>query len=115
VTKRFHPPSTHVQFAERTDDRHTFPRMGIPRRVSIEGREGIAATVVITTYRGRVWMSIVPAFTWEAIMEEGTVDELMHTLRLARDEAKQQIVAVAEIRPAPARKAIGSPHSDRQR
>lgn len=55
-------------------------------------------------------MSIVPPFTWEAIMEPTTVGELIHVLGLARDEAK----AVGnEIRPVPARKAIGAPRPDR--
>lgn len=61
--------------------------MGIPRRVLVKGREGVTATVVVTTYRGEVWMSIVPAFTWEAIMESRKVDELIHALGLAREEA----------------------------
>lgn len=56
-------------------------------RVVVKGREGMTATVVVTTYRGEVWMSIVPPFTWEAIMESGKVDELMHALGLARQEA----------------------------
>lgn len=79
--------------------------MGLPRRVSAEGRQGVVATITITTCQGQIWMSIVPPFTWETIMEPGTVDELMHVLGLARDEAK---VAVTETRPVPARKAIGA-------
>ncbi len=61
--------------------------MGMPRRVVVKGREGVVATVVMTTYRGEVWMSIVPPFTWEAIMESDKVDELIHALGLAREEA----------------------------
>jgi len=34
-------------------------------------------------------MSIVPPFTWEAIMELGKVDELIHLLGLAREEASR--------------------------
>lgn len=75
----------------------------IPRRVSAKGREGIAATVAITTYRGQVWMSIMPPFTWEAIMEPETVDQLIYALKLARDEVTRPIVAT---RLMPARKAI---------
>jgi hypothetical protein len=57
-------------------------------------------------------MSIVPPFTWEAIMESGTVDELINVLVLARDEAKLMVMT-AETRPDPARKAIGAPRPDR--
>lgn len=63
--------------------------MGIPRRISVKGMGGIAATVIVKTCRGQVWMSIVPPFTWEAIMEPGTVDELIRVLALARDDAKR--------------------------
>jgi hypothetical protein len=38
-----------------------------------------------------VWLSIVPPFTWEAIMEPGKVDELIHVLGLAREEARQSM------------------------
>lgn len=82
--------------------------MGMPRRVSTKGREGVPATITITTCQGQVWMSIVPAFTWEAIMEPGTVDELIHALGLARDEAKQPGMAVAEIPSDTAPKALPS-------
>lgn len=61
--------------------------MGTPRRVVVKGREGVTATVVVTTYRGEVWMSIVPAFTGEAIMEIRKIDELIHALGFAREEA----------------------------
>ncbi|MGH3697854.1 MAG: hypothetical protein ACRDRX_28385 [Pseudonocardiaceae bacterium] len=33
---------------------------GLPRRISVEGMEGIAATVVVRVVRGTVWMSIFP-------------------------------------------------------
>jgi hypothetical protein len=66
-----------------------FPRMGVPRRVFVKGMQGVDATVVVTVVQGTVWLSISPPFTWEAIMEPGKVDELMHVLELARDEARQ--------------------------
>jgi hypothetical protein len=66
--------------------------MSVPRRVVVKGREGVAATVVVTVYRGDVWMSIVPPFTWEAIMEPAQVDELMQVLGLARQEARRPVV-----------------------
>jgi len=48
-------------------------------------------------------MSIMPPFTWEAIMEPETVDQLIYALKLARDEVTRPIVAT---RLVPARKAI---------
>jgi hypothetical protein len=48
----------------------------------VKGREGVAVTVVVTTYHGHVW--IVPPFTWEAIMDPAHVDQLIHVLGLAR-------------------------------
>ncbi len=66
---------------------------GMPRKVSVRGSEGVLATVAVTVRQGYVWLSIVPPFTWEAIMEPGKVDELIRVLGLARDEA-QKFVAV---------------------
>ena len=51
-------------------------------KVSVKGTGGVAATVVVIAQRGQVWVSIQPPFTWEAIMEPGKVDELIHTLGL---------------------------------
>ncbi len=72
-------------------NRVDYPGYGLPRRVSVKGREGVAATVVVTTYPGYVWMSIVPPFTWEAIMEPGHVDQLIHALGLAREESNRRV------------------------
>jgi hypothetical protein len=66
---------------------------GMPRRVSVKACQGENAIVVVTVLQGQVWMSIVPPFTWEAIMEPGKVDELIRTLTLARDEAAKMAVA----------------------
>jgi len=51
--------------------------------------EGVDATVVVTVVQGKVWLSISPLSTWEAIMEPGKVDEVMSALELAREEAKR--------------------------
>jgi hypothetical protein len=67
----------------------TPPIMGRPRRVHVKGMQGVDATVVVTVVRDTVWLSISPAFTWEAIMEPGKVDEVISTLERARDEAKK--------------------------
>jgi hypothetical protein len=69
--------------------------MSVPRRVVVKGREGVVATVTVTIYRGEIWLSIVPPFTWEAIMEPGKVDELIHVLGLAREEARRSVVVGA--------------------
>jgi hypothetical protein len=44
---------------------------------------------MVTAVKGKVWMSIMPPFTWQAIMDSGQIDELMHALRLARDESRR--------------------------
>lgn len=66
---------------------------GIPRRVSVKVYQGETATVVVTVVQGAVWLSIAPPFTWEAILEPVKVDELIHVLELARDEAHRLMVA----------------------
>lgn len=60
---------------------------GVPRRVSVKGREGVGVTVVVTVYHGHVWLSVVPPFTGEAIMEPRHVAQLIHALELARRES----------------------------
>lgn len=65
----------------------------VRRRVLVKGTGGVAAAVVLTVVQGQVWMSIHPLFTWEAIMEPGKVDELMHVLGLARDDARKMVSA----------------------
>lgn len=71
------------------DGRATYTRIGLPRRISVKGAERVNATVVVTVVQGKVWMSISPPFTWEAIMEPVKVDELMHVLELAREDVKK--------------------------
>lgn len=68
--------------------RSLFPQMGMPRRIAVKGMQGVDATVVVTVVHGAVWLSISPPFTGEAIMTPGKVDEVIHVLELARDEAK---------------------------
>lgn len=64
-------------------------RVGARRRVFVKGMQGADVTVIVWVVQGKVWMSISPPFTWEAIMEPGQVNELMHVLELARDEARK--------------------------
>lgn len=61
---------------------------GVPRRILVKGSGNVPATVVVTARQGRVWMSVIPPFTWDAIMEPEKIDELMHVLRLTQEEAR---------------------------
>jgi len=76
------------------------------RKVCVKGMQGVDAAVVVRVVRGAVWMSIMPPFTWEAIMEPGKVDELIRTLESARGEA-ERMGAAGRPKPA-ARTAITS-------
>lgn len=60
---------------------------GMPRKVYVKGMQGVDAAVVVTVVRGAVWMSIMPPFTWEAMMDPGKVDEVIRALESARGEA----------------------------
>ena len=63
----------------------------VRRTVTVKGSGGVVATVVVTTRRGQVWMSIQPPFTWEAIMEPVLGDELIRMLALAAEDAKKMV------------------------
>lgn len=63
--------------------------LGMPRKISVKARQGENAAIVVTVVHGRVWISIVPPFTWEAVMEPRIVDEVVRVLELARDEARR--------------------------
>lgn len=71
----------------------SWPTMSVPRRAFVKGMQGVDVTLVVTVVQGAVWLSISPPFTWEAIMEPVKVDELVHVLELARDEARNMSVA----------------------
>lgn len=75
----------------------------VHRKVSVKGSGGVRATVVVTVQQGEVWASIMPPFTWEAIMGPGKVDELIRTLAQARDDA-------AAVRHARTARAEGQGH-----
>jgi hypothetical protein len=49
--------------------------------------------VVVTAAQGAVWVSMSPPVTGDAIMEPGKVDELVHVLKLAQQEAKKMAIA----------------------
>lgn len=65
----------------------------VHRRVTVPGSGGVVATVVVIAQRGQVWVSITPPFTWEAIMDPGKVDEVIHALVLAREDARRMTKA----------------------
>jgi hypothetical protein len=88
--------SEHNQSEDIPPEQAPYPKMSAPRRVRVKGMQGVDATVVVTVVQGMVWLSVSPPFTWEAIMKPGKVDELMHVLELARDEAKQMAPARGE-------------------
>ena len=83
---------------------------GGPRRVRVNARQGETATVTVTVVQGTVWMSIIPPFTWEAILEPGTVDEVIHVLEMAREEARKTARVSRENRAVPANgtRSLGS-------
>lgn len=62
----------------------------MPRIVAAIASGGVTATVIVTVRRRFVWMSIMPPFTWEAILEPEKVDELVRTLTLAAKDAREQ-------------------------
>jgi hypothetical protein len=59
----------------------------------VKGSGGVTATVVVVTQRGYARVSIEPPFTWEAIMNPVKIDELIHMLELAREDAKKMAAA----------------------
>lgn len=82
--------SKQVQSEEGPHGQAPYTNMGVPRRIRVKGMQGVDATVVVTVVaQGTVWLSISPPFTWKAIMEPGKVDEVLHMLEVARDEAKK--------------------------
>lgn len=84
----------------------------VHRKISVKGSGGVGATVVVIAHRGQVRVSIVPPFTWEAIMEPGKIDEVIHVLALARDDAKK--MAVARERSASRGDKVGAPGAQQQ-
>jgi len=78
---------------EKSPSGHTYTDSVVHRKVSTKGSGGVTAKVIVIARRGYIWMSIEPPFTWEAIMEPEKVDELMHTLGLAREDAKKMAAA----------------------
>jgi hypothetical protein len=101
-----HFPMQH-QPVDPPNDRTTYVTGdGMPRRISVNACQREVATIVVTVVHGTVWMSIVPPFTWEAIMEPGMVDEVIRVLELARDDAKRMAEAARGRRPGPTGRTV---------
>lgn len=75
-------------------------RLATHRRIAVKGSGGVNATVVVTVQRARVWLSIQPPFTWDAIMEPEKVDELIAVLDHAKEDAQRNAQQECEIAPA---------------
>jgi hypothetical protein len=84
-------PKQQLQPNDLANGQVTYTGCGIPRKVSVKACQGEDATVVVTVVQGKVWLSISPLFTWEAIMEPGKVDEVMAVLEVAREEARRMV------------------------
>lgn len=69
-------------------------RPAVHRRISTMGSGGVHATVVVVARQGKVWLSIDPPFTWEAILEPEKVMELVGILGQAEDDAKRMLLTV---------------------
>lgn len=83
------PPSKQKQPEEPPDGQSPCTDSVVHRKVSAKGSGWVTATVVAVARKGHVWVSITPPFSWEAILEPGKVDELIHVLGLAREDAKR--------------------------
>ncbi len=82
------PSPTQAQPQEPPSGQASYIGSEVYRKLSVKGSEGVTASVIVKSIRGHVWVSITPPFTWEVIMEPGKVDELIHVLGLAREDAK---------------------------
>lgn len=83
------PAPKNVQPEDTGNGQATSTGSVVHRKVLVKGSGGVSATIVVTAQQGQVWVSIVPSFTWEAIIEPAKVDELIRTLGLAREDAKR--------------------------
>ena len=56
------------------------------KKLAVRGRQGM--TVIVTVYRGKVWVSIDPPFALDAILEPEHVASLIDLLTQAVKEAQ---------------------------
>lgn len=59
------------------------------RTMTTKARCSETVIVVVEVYRRSVWVSVVPSFNGEAILEPANVDSLVDTLIQAAQEARK--------------------------
>ncbi len=57
--------------------------------MTVKARCGETSTVVVEVYRRSVWLTVVPVFNGEAILEPANVDSLVDKLIQAAKEARK--------------------------
>jgi len=57
--------------------------------MTVKARRGETSTIVVAVYRQSVWLSVVPFFNSEAILEPAHVDSLVDKLIQAAEEARE--------------------------
>jgi len=57
--------------------------------MTVKARCGETATIVVDVYRQSVWLSVVPRFHSEAILDPAHVDRLVDTLVRAVKKARE--------------------------
>ena len=57
--------------------------------MTARARCGETVTVIVDVYRRSVWLSVVPMFNGEAILDPAHVDDLVSTLTQAAQEARE--------------------------
>jgi len=58
------------------------------KKLAVRGRQGMKVTVIVSVYRGTVWVSIDPPFSFDAILEPEHVASLIDLLTQAVKEAQ---------------------------
>ncbi len=85
----------------------------VHRRVLAKGGGGVTSTIVVVVRQGKVSLSVVPPFTWEAILDPEKVDQLVRILGQAREDAQR--MASRRIRKtSQARPAVRGSHEGRR-
>lgn len=59
------------------------------RKMTVGARCNETVTVIVEVYRQAVWVSVVPSFIGEAILDHAHVDSLIVTLTQAAREARE--------------------------
>lgn len=70
------------------DGRAVYVGSEIHRRISVRSSSGEPAAIAAIVRQGKVWVSMVPHFVGEAILDPENVDAVIRTLAQARDDAR---------------------------